>query len=114
MEEHIRRMRTLYANRQAALVEAIEKYLGNFLDAEPRDAGLHLIGWLPPGVDDQEASRVLAELDLFAPPLSFYTHSSIDRGGLLLGYGGVPTEDIPEKVTQMASALGDRFGFNLS
>ena len=49
---HIRRTRTLYAARQMVLIEAAERYLTGLLDVEASNAGLHLLGWLPEGVDD--------------------------------------------------------------
>ncbi|MCB0197892.1 MAG: PLP-dependent aminotransferase family protein, partial [Anaerolineae bacterium] len=43
---HVRRMRTLYAERQALLVEQVRQHLAGRLDISPGDAGLHLIAWL--------------------------------------------------------------------
>src|SRR5262249_53877268 len=51
--QHLRRMRTLYAERQAVLVEAARRELGDLLDVRPAEAGTHLIGWLPKGVSDE-------------------------------------------------------------
>lgn len=104
-EQHIRQMRTLYATRQTAILEAIDREIGDFIDIDPNDAGLHLIGWLPDGVDDRAVSDHLAQHDLVALPLSFYSDRSLERGGLLLGYGGVPEEDIYTRVRHMANAL---------
>src|SRR5205085_9782242 len=49
---HVRRMRQLYERRQRALLSAVESELGRFVEIAPADAGMHLIGWLPPGIDD--------------------------------------------------------------
>jgi GntR family transcriptional regulator/MocR family aminotransferase len=57
---HIRRMRALYASRQAALVKAGQSELPGLLDLPPNDAGMHLMGWLPEGVDDREAFEAAA------------------------------------------------------
>jgi DNA-binding transcriptional MocR family regulator len=51
-DRHIRRTRLLYAERQAALVDAAAKYLGGLLEVRPAEAGMHLIGYLPEGKDD--------------------------------------------------------------
>lgn len=104
-DAHIRQMRTLYATRQVALVDALEDELGAFLDVDPNDAGLHLVARLPSGIDDRAVSDRLAEHGLIALPLSFYAERSLDRGGLLLGYAAVSEEDIRTEVRRMAEIL---------
>jgi GntR family transcriptional regulator/MocR family aminotransferase len=104
-EQHIRQMRTLYAARQRALLDAIDTHLADFIDIRPDDAGLHLVGWLPDGVDDREVSAHLDEHDIVALPLSFYSERPLERGGLLLGYAGVPEEEIGDEVRRMAEIL---------
>ncbi len=54
---HVRRTRALYAERQAALVRAAQRTLGGLLEVAPAEAGMHLMGWLPVGVDDRVAAR---------------------------------------------------------
>ncbi len=54
---HVRRTRALYAERQAALVRAVRRALRGLLDVTPAEAGMHLLGWLPAGVDDRAAAR---------------------------------------------------------
>ena len=105
LKTHIRQMRTLYAARQDALLEAVNETLGGFIDIEPSRAGLHLVGWLPKGVDDRAVSNHLRDHDIIALPLSFYSERALDRGALLLGYGCVPEDEIYEAVRRMTSAL---------
>lgn len=38
-------MRNLYAGRQFALLQGLDRHLAHF-----SDAGMHLVGWLPEGV----------------------------------------------------------------
>lgn len=104
-ERHIRQMRTLYASRQQALLEAIEEHLSGFIDIEPHNAGLHLVGWLPEDISDVAVSEQLQEAGIVAPPLSFYSERPLKRGGLLLGYAGVAEEEIREGVDRMADLL---------
>src|SRR2546423_13628180 len=42
---HIRRMRTLYAERQNLLVEAARRELAGLIEVQPHDAGILLVGW---------------------------------------------------------------------
>ena len=57
---HIRRMRELYAARQAALVSAVEQELKGLLEVNANEAGMYLIGWLLQDIDDQRASQAAA------------------------------------------------------
>jgi GntR family transcriptional regulator/MocR family aminotransferase len=49
---HIRRMRQLYAERRAALVEALRDHVGPTLGIELQPGGMHLVARLPRGTDD--------------------------------------------------------------
>jgi GntR family transcriptional regulator / MocR family aminotransferase len=102
---HIRRMRALYAERQAILVDAATHDLAGLLDVSPAEAGMHVVGWLPEGVDDAEASRRAAAHGVDTPPLSMYSLRPFRRGGLLLGYTAVGEKDIREGVQRLANAL---------
>jgi GntR family transcriptional regulator/MocR family aminotransferase len=102
---HIRRMRALYAHRHATFIEAARRDLSGLLEVTPQDAGMHLVGWLPLGVDDAAASRSVFEHGLEAPPLSAYALERPARGGLLLGFTGTGTREIREGVRQLAQAL---------
>jgi GntR family transcriptional regulator/MocR family aminotransferase len=102
---HIRRMRALYAERQAILVAAATQELAGLLQVDPAEAGMHVVGWLPQGVDDLEASRRAASHGVDAPPLSMYSLQPLRRGGLLLGYTAVGEEDIRQGVQRLAKAL---------
>lgn len=102
---HLRRMRTLYAHRQRILVEAAAEHLNGLLELRPAEAGMNLVGWLPPGVDDRVAARAAERAGLYAPPLSRYAVRPLTRGGLVLGYTGLPDERIVAGVRQLADAL---------
>jgi GntR family transcriptional regulator / MocR family aminotransferase len=102
---HIRRMRALYAERQALLVDAARHELSGLLEVFSAEAGMHLVGWLPEGVDDVEASRRAAAYGVGAPPLSMYSLRPLRRGGLLLGYTAVGDREIRDGVQRLAKAL---------
>jgi GntR family transcriptional regulator / MocR family aminotransferase len=102
---HIRRMRLLYAERQAALVEAASQQLSGLLEVRSSDAGMHLVGWLPEGVDDQTIAEVAAGRGLEVPPLSAHSTRPLSRGGLLLGYTAFTPEQIREAVKALALLL---------
>jgi GntR family transcriptional regulator/MocR family aminotransferase len=102
---HIRRMRALYAKRQAILVNAINEKLGHAIELSADDAGMHLVGWLPNGVDVAELSRLIASENVDAQPLSAFAINPMTRGGLLFGYTGVNEREIVEGVDSIARAF---------
>ncbi|MEO5950889.1 MAG: PLP-dependent aminotransferase family protein [Chloroflexia bacterium] len=102
---HIRRMRSLYAERQAVLVEEAGKKLGGLLEVRPADAGMHLIGWLVNGMVDVAASVKAMEYGVLAPALSTFYLEKAGSPGLLLGYTGVSEDEIREGVRRLTEAL---------
>jgi GntR family transcriptional regulator/MocR family aminotransferase len=107
---HIRRMRTLYGERQEALLRAARRELSGLLDVPPCDTGMHLVGWLHEGRSDREASAAAAQAGVEAPPLSAYHADRCRRGGLLLGYAGWDARQIRDAVRRLDSALRDGVG----
>ena len=102
---HIRRMRTLYAERQAALVSAARREWSGLLAVSPADAGMHLVGWLSNGMSDRDASQRAAAAGINAPPLSAYYHAAAARPALLLGYSSITTRKIYEGARRLAAAM---------
>lgn len=102
---HVRRMRAVYANRQQALVRAGRRELDGLLDIRPSDAGMHLIGWLPEGVDDCSVSSAAAACGVEVTPLSAYCIERQKRGALRLGYTGYTPGEIWHGVRRLARAF---------
>jgi len=102
---HIRRMRRLYEERQTVLVKTAESELGALLEVNSASAGMHLIGWLPDGSNDQSISRSAAKAGVDVRPLSFYCLKNKRRAGLLLGYTGIPVADIHVGIKKLAQIL---------
>lgn len=106
LTQHIRRMRALYAERQAALVAAAAEQLEGRLAVSPRAAGLNVIGWLPPQADDRAVARRAQALGLDTPPLSHYTLGAPQPPALVLGYAALPPAEIRAGVARLRAAVG--------
>jgi len=105
---HIRRMRGVYEERQQCLVEEARKHLNGALDVTPAAAGMHLIGWLPDGVSDNEISSRAQEKNLKITPLSAYRIRQKLRGGLFLGYTTFGEKQIKQGVKKLAQVLQEQ------
>ena len=106
---HVRRMRQIYAERYQALMTAADEKLGGLLDMQPTQSGLHTVGFLPPGLDEDAISIRLKEAGITAHPISRYCISPVRRKGLVLGFGSVRTEDIRAGIAEMVTILADQF-----
>ena len=95
----------LYAARQAALLDAAQRELVGLLEVVPAEAGMHLVGYLPAGVDDRAASQRAAAHRVDAPALSAFALAPQPRGGLLLGYAAVDEAEIYAGARRLALAL---------
>ncbi|HEX9922094.1 MAG TPA: PLP-dependent aminotransferase family protein [Anaerolineae bacterium] len=102
---HIRRMRALYAERQALLVELVRHRLAGRLEIRSAEAGLHVVGWLPPDVNDHTVSERLSAQGIEALPISSYALISQKRGGLILGYAAVNAATIHKGVRRLEKTL---------
>ncbi|MBF8755445.1 PLP-dependent aminotransferase family protein [Pseudomonas guariconensis] len=102
---HIRHMRALYQERQASLVETLQRQLGGFLSVAPVEAGLHLIGWLPQGVDDDALARGLGNHQVYTYALNDYCLQRYLPPGLLLGFAATPAEQAAQRVRELSQAL---------
>ena len=102
---HIRRMRKIYKERQDALLEAAHSKLDGLLDVSPTNAGFHLIGWLPEGIDDVAVSESAASRGIDIMPLSSCYQHPPKRGGLVLGFASVPPEMLRNGIDVLASVF---------
>jgi GntR family transcriptional regulator/MocR family aminotransferase len=105
LARHIRRMRTLYAERQSILIEAAQERLAGLLDIKPTETGLHVMGWLGPGLKADLVYQQLLRQQVETPPLSAYSINPPQREGLVLGYAAVSRGDIRAGVRQMENVL---------
>jgi GntR family transcriptional regulator / MocR family aminotransferase len=102
---HLRHMRRRYRERRDLLQRELSRHLGGLLDIHAPEAGMHLIGWLPPEKDDRRAAELAAQHGIKAVPISRYSLEPLPRGGLLLGYASTDEQDIRRGARALAVAL---------
>lgn len=103
---HVRRMRAVYRDRRAALLDALARHAGDVLDVgEPPDAGLHIAVRLRPDVDDVAVSRAARAAGVAAAPLSAYYARSPRTRGFVLGFANTPEPQAGPAVRSLAAAI---------
>ncbi len=106
-ERHVRRMRTLYRERQAVLVAEAQRHLGPWLEVSASDAGMHLIGWLREGISDKAVSSRARENGILVAPVSRYGGEKKHRDGILLGYTAFNQRQIRRGVRDLARLFAE-------
>jgi GntR family transcriptional regulator/MocR family aminotransferase len=104
---HLRRMRKLYSVRQSFFVSLAKTELGGLLEIEERQAGMHLIGWLPCGVDDVTVAQAASRHDLITLPLSAFGLRPLPRGALVLGYTAFNERETRAAIRRLKMALSE-------
>ncbi len=99
---HLRRMRNLYAERRAALLEAAREIP---LEIHPPEAGIHCVGWLPDGMDELALAREASAQGVDLVPVSNFSIEPLTRKGVILGYSEYSVEQIKDGIRRIAMAI---------
>jgi GntR family transcriptional regulator / MocR family aminotransferase len=102
---HIRRMRALYAERRARLLELLQRELGDLLTPAPGSGGMHMVAWLPRDLDDVAVSYRARRFGIETLPLSHFCLNPPWRPGLMLGFSNVPSDEMERGVAALKRAL---------
>jgi GntR family transcriptional regulator/MocR family aminotransferase len=105
MEQHMRRMRELYTARLQALAQAARSEIADVMQLAPVRAGLQIVGWLAPGIDDVEACRAALAQRIYATPLSRLTIDRTLPPGLVLYPAASDEAAIRRGVAQLGAIL---------
>jgi GntR family transcriptional regulator/MocR family aminotransferase len=101
---HLRRMQTLYGERLQVLRSEMSRLMGGLTRMEPVNAGLSVVGWLPPGADDAVWSANAAAKGVDVPPLSSYRMKVRLRPGAVFGFAAFPPALIRRSAERLAAA----------
>ena len=105
-DRHLRRMRPIYRRRRDALLGALRSQLPDF---EPAGiaAGLHLVAYLPPDLDEATVIEAAAERGVAIYGLAPYRVEGIGPPGLIFGYATVDEHTLRRGVETLADAVRD-------
>ena len=86
---HVRRMRLLYAKRRIAVADALAERFGDKLKPGFAHGGMHIMGWLPEGVDDARVASAAHTQSLGPQALSQFRLAPGGPPALLLGFTNI-------------------------
>lgn len=106
LDRHIRRIRSVYADRRSQLVTMLKRWIPEDLGwLQPSDQGMHLLLWLASGIDDVLLASRAMEAGVAVRAVSPMYSASNGRSGLILGLGGFSNEQMEAAVRTLAAIV---------
>ena len=105
-DRHLRRMRPIYRRRRDALLTALALRLPR-LEPTGVSAGLHLVTWLPPHLDEATVVDAAARAGVGVEGITPYRISHPGPGGLIFGYATASEQAIAEGVGILARVIAE-------
>lgn len=107
-DQHLRRCRTFYRKKHGAMLKAIEQSFGTSVRVIGQGAGLHVVLELTDALSDEAGliDRAKKNGCRLMPFSDFYASGSAETNKLLLGFGGMSMQDIPQGVQTLATLIG--------
>jgi GntR family transcriptional regulator/MocR family aminotransferase len=87
------------------VVAEIQEQLDATVEIVSAQAGMHLVCLLREGVEDTVVWQRAAKAGVASWPLSICYQTKPQRGGLVLGYGGVDQKQIQDGIKRLAAVI---------
>jgi GntR family transcriptional regulator/MocR family aminotransferase len=105
LARHLRRMRNLYAERLATLMDGAREHLHGLIEISPIRAGLYTIGYLKNEMTSRQAEKLAAAQGIEVLAVDRFTLRGPDPKALLLGFGGFDELATRQALIRLAKAL---------
>lgn len=102
---HIRKMRLLYAERQQQLLRLLKKHLKGSLQVHVTPSGMHLICWLPEGIDLKRFREATKREQVAVSFVSSFTLQHALRPAIMLGFTAYTEYRMKQAVERLAACL---------
>lgn len=105
-ERHLNKMRTSYRRKHKALIDAIEKYLGDKAVIIGEESGLHILLKVKNGMTESEIIESAQSKKVKVYPTSVYyeEYDAKSVPHVLLGFGGLTEKEIEEGIMLLKDA----------
>jgi GntR family transcriptional regulator/MocR family aminotransferase len=102
---HLRAMGRLYRARRDALLAALGQSLGDLVEPGGAGAGLHLVAWLSPGLDERRIADAALDQGVAVYPIGHFALGLPTRSGLLMGFAALQPATIRAGVERLAAIV---------
>jgi len=104
---HLKRMRRLYALRQAMLIELCEDRLARWISVSANDTGMQLLARLRLSWDDRIVAAAALRRGVDVQPVSINYRYQVAEHGLLLGFAALDEKAMVAAVAGLEAAFRD-------
>lgn len=104
---HLRRMRTLYVERQQHLAHLAKQHLQNHITIPLLDGGLHLIGYLNANVSEADFLQACAKVNVDVSPVSQFCTEKSHHKGIIFGYAPYTKSAMTYAIKKLRKELMD-------
>jgi len=106
LDRHVRRVRGVYADHRAPLIDTLGARLPRTLAwLQPGDQGMHVVLWLAGRLDDREVVARAAEAGVAVRAVSPMFAPGTGRPGLVLGFGGFSPAQMEAAAQRLADVI---------
>ena len=105
LDRHLRRLRPIYRARRDLLLAALGRHLAD-LRPVGASAGLHLLAWLPPDLDEGEIIEAAGRAGIWLQGVG-RRPGAVRAGGLTFGYGTLGEHRIEPAVVRLAGVIDE-------
>lgn len=105
LPRHLRRMRTLYKQRQDELIHLLRAHLPEHIAVEGHDAGMHVTAWLLQHRNERALARQAEANGLVLLPVQEFCIRYRQRPGFLMGYTGFSGRQLKQAVLKLKKIL---------
>jgi GntR family transcriptional regulator / MocR family aminotransferase len=108
LARHVRKMRGLYAERRAVLLERLERDFAPWLQPLTGTAGLHLAARARPGLDVERLVERARHAGVGVSSIADYGRGATLPRGLLFGFGAIDATRIGSGLTRLRALVAQR------
>lgn len=107
LARHLRKMRRIYAERHALILQTLETNFADWLRPVPAVTGIHIAATLRSRsrAFERDVATRAVENDVAFDRLSTYFLRGRAQSGIVLGYGGIATERIEEGMRRLRNSF---------
>lgn len=105
---HIKRMRTIYAERRDYFIKQFNELLGDRFTLQVPEAGLNVVAWLKREEDFPMIKRITFDIGVRPSALSFFCIQAKLKPAFVFGFAAWTPRQIQESLVKLASALSHR------
>jgi len=105
LARHIRKMRSVYAKRRSALLEALARRGGDLLEPIPSEAGLHLAATIKGPVDATDVAARAAARGVKLNTVGQFAQGGGAANALAFGFGLIDAEAMDEAIVAVCTTM---------